>query len=120
MPFGFGKKKKNESLIEKDVSPIAQPSKEVESAGTTIVEKIEEVAFSAEDAVIDHTEQVTVTMTETVVEEEAVVEVVTSDAVDGGAEQLVEIEQVRPPSLTFVLISSFFSVPSKFYSFVFL
>merc|ERR1712142_1416791 len=90
MPFGFGKKKKA-ALIEKDVSP---PPQEVVNT-EIVVEKVEESPINTEDATIKDAEPITVT--EMVVEEEeTMVEMVTSDAVDGGAEQMVvETEMVE-------------------------
>lgn len=94
MPFGFGKKKKSSSLVEKELSPPPQPSKEAESADV-IAEKVEETAYSPEDAHVNNADQVTVAVTETaVVVEETVVEMVTSDAMDGGADHMVETEMI--------------------------
>lgn len=94
MPFGFGKKKKSSSLVEKELSPPPQPSKEAESADV-VAEKVEETAYSPEDAQVNNADQVTVAVTETaVVVEESVVEMVTSDAMDGGADHVVETEMV--------------------------
>merc|ERR1711964_669681 len=91
MPFGFGKKKKNAALIEKEVSPPPQEFKEEPNAEPISV-KADEPAFIAEDATTNDAGHVTVTE---MVVEETMVEVVASEAVDGGTnEMIIETELV--------------------------